>query len=202
MGYTGAPYLTASAAVRSGCGLVYLGVPDSIWEIETVRCTSAMPIPLASQWGGALSQKALPVVLEKLESCDVLAIGPGLGRHEGTAKLVREVLERTEKPVVLDADGINALEGHIDSLDVRRDRGWKTILTPHDGEFARVGGDLTPGRAEAARTFALRHGCTLVLKGHRTVTATFYSEVVSVFVTEVCFLYAAKCWILFMYPVC
>ena len=170
VGYTGAPYLTAAAAVRSGCGLVYLGVPDSIWEIEAARCVSAMPFPLASWWGGRLRGTALPAILEKLEGCDVLAIGPGLGRNEDTARLVREVLERTEKPVVLDADGINALEGHIDILDARRDR--VTILTPHDGEFARIGGDLSAGRAEAARRFALRHGCTLVLKGHRTVTAT------------------------------
>ncbi len=168
VGYTGAPYLTASAAVRSGCGLVYLGVPESIWEIEAARCVSAMPFPLAG--GGELREAALPAVMEKLEGCDVLAVGPGLGRNGDTAELVREVLKRTEKPVVLDADGINALEGHIDVLDARRDR--VTILTPHDGEFARLGGDLTAGRAEAARRFALRHGCTLVLKGHRTVTAT------------------------------
>ena len=169
MGYTGAPYLAASAAVRSGCGLVYLGVPDSIWEIEASRCGSAMPFPLADR-GGSLRGTALPAILEKLEGCDVLAIGPGLGRNEDTARLVREILERTEKPVVLDADGINALEGHINTLDARRDR--VTILTPHDGEFARVGGELSAGRTEAARRFALRHGCTLVLKGHRTVTAT------------------------------
>lgn len=170
VGYTGAPYLTASAAARSGCGLVYLGVPDSIWEIETVRCVSAMPFPLASGWGGRLSRKALPTIMEKLESCDVLAVGPGLGRSEDTARLVREILERTEKPVVLDADGINALEGHIDSLDTRQGR--VTVLTPHDGEFTRIGGDLSGGdRVGAARTFARDHGCILVLKGHRTVTA-------------------------------
>ena len=170
VGYTGAPYLTAAAAVRTGCGLVYLGVPDSIWEAEAARCVCAMPFPLASWRGGGLRGTALPAILEKLEGCDVLAIGPGLGRNEDTARLVREILKRTEKPVVLDADGINALEGHIDILDVRRDR--VTILTPHDGEFARIGGGLSAGRAEAARCFALRHGCTLVLKGHRTVTAT------------------------------
>ena len=170
VGYTGAPYLTASAAVRSGCGLVYLGVPDSIWEIEASRCVSAMPFPLASWWGGRLRGTALPAIMEKLEGCGVLAIGPGLGRNEDTARLVRELLERTEKPVVLDADGINALEGHIDTLDARRGR--VTILTPHDGEFARVGGGLSGGdRVGAARAFAQAHGCILVLKGHRTVTA-------------------------------
>ncbi|MCI8398944.1 MAG: NAD(P)H-hydrate dehydratase [Oscillibacter sp.] len=171
VGFTGAPYLTALAAERSGCGLVYLGVPDSIWEIETVRCVSSMPFPLSSAWGGGLGGKAVSEIMKKLETCDVLALGPGLGRGELTEKAVRSVLEQTEKPVVLDADGINALEGHIDSLDSRRGR--VTILTPHDGEFARVGGDLSGGdRVNAARRFAMEHGCTLVLKGHRTVTAT------------------------------
>ncbi len=169
VGYTGAPYLAATAAVHSGCGLVYLGVPESIWEIEAVRAVSAMPFPLADR-GGMVSRRALPAVLEKLSGCDVLALGPGLGRSEDAGRLVRELLKQTEKPVVLDADGINALAGHIDSLDGRRGR--VTVLTPHDGEFARIGGDLSAGRAAAARSFAVAHGCILVLKGHRTVTAT------------------------------
>lgn len=168
VGYTGAPWLTASAAVRSGCGLVYLGVPESIWEIETVRCVSAMPFPLADR-RGRLSRRALPELLERLEGCDVLALGPGLGRGESARQLVLEVLRQTEKPVVLDADGINALEGHIDSLDSRRGR--VTILTPHGGEFARIGESLAGDPAGTARAFAREHGCVLVLKGHRTVTA-------------------------------
>lgn len=174
VGYTGAPYLTAAAAVRGGCGLTYLGVPESIWEIETVRSVSAMPFPLADK-RGKLSPKALPAILERLEACDVLALGPGLGRGEQPAALALDLLRQTEKPVVLDADGINALEGHIDVLDIRKDR--VTILTPHDGEFARVGGDLSGGRVQAARDFALEHGCFLVLKGHRTVTATPFATV-------------------------
>ena len=170
VGYTGAPYLCASAAVHGGCGLVYLGVPRSIWAVEAGKCVSSMPFPLEDA-DGKLSERALPKILERLESCDVLALGPGLGRSEGVTKLVTALLLQTEKPVVLDADGINALEGHIDSLDGRRDR--VTILTPHEGEFARVGGDLTSGdRLLAARTFAKAHGCTLVLKGHRTITVS------------------------------
>mgnify|MGYP002595336467 CR=1 FL=1 len=128
VGYTGAPYLTASAAVRTGCGLVSLGVPETIWPIEAAKCVSAMPFPLPEK-GGMLSEKALPQILEKLSGCDVLALGPGLGRGDETAELVWALLE-TEKPVVLDADGINALDGHIDSLDGRR---APTILTPHAG---------------------------------------------------------------------
>ena len=168
VGYTGAPYLTASAAVHTGCGLVSLGVPEAIWPIEAAKCVSAMPFPLPER-GGMLSAKALPQILEKLSGYDVLALGPGLGRGEQTARLVWELL-KTEKPVVLDADGINALSGHIDVLDARRGR--VTVLTPHDVEFSRVGGDLSHGdRVKAARDFAMAHGCVLVLKGHRTVTA-------------------------------
>ena len=168
VGYTGAPYLTASAAVRSGCGLVYLGVPESIWAVEAAKCVSTMPFPLLEK-SGMLSDKSLQNILDRLASCDVLALGPGLGRGDRVTRLACELLIRTEKPVVLDADGINALEGHIDVLDARR--GKVTILTPHDGEFARIGGDLSGGdRLGAARAFAAEHGCTLVLKGHRTIT--------------------------------
>ena len=169
VGYTGAPYLTASAAVRSGCGLVYLGVPAAIWAAEAAKCVSAMPFPLADK-DGALSHKALPDIYKKLNGCDVLALGPGLARTSHTEKLVWDLLTEVQQPIVLDADGINALEGHIDVLDRRKGR--VTILTPHDGEFARLGGSLAQGRIAAARSFAQNHSCILVLKGHRTVIAT------------------------------
>ena len=169
VGYTGAPYLAASAAVRSGCGLVFLGVPEAIWQVEASKCVSAMPFPLEDR-RGLLSYRALHTIREKLTACDVLALGPGLGKSEQVTRLVLELLAQTEKPVVLDADGINALSGHMDVLDARRGR--ITVLTPHDGEFARLGGDLSGGdRVQAARDFAAEHGCVLVLKGHRTVTA-------------------------------
>lgn len=177
VGYTGAPYLTASAAEHSGCGLVYLGVPESIWAVEAAKCVSAMPFPLPekadimSKRSVLHTEKALQKAEEKLAGCDVLALGPGMGREPQTEQFILELLRRTEKPVVLDADGINALEKHMDVLDARRGR--VTILTPHDGEFARIGGELSSGdRVGAARDFAVKHGCILVLKGHRTITAT------------------------------
>ena len=170
VGYTGAPYLTASAAVRGGAGLVYLGVPAAIWAVEAAKCTGAMPFPLEDRHG-ALSRKALEELRERVKACDVLALGPGLSREKEAAELARALLAEAQCPVVLDADGINALAGHMDVLDARRDR--ITVLTPHDGEFARIGGDLTGGdRVGAARDFAAAHGCVLVLKGHRTVTAS------------------------------
>ena len=169
VGYTGAPYLTASAAARGGAGLVYLGVPKAIWAVEAAKCTGAMPFPLADKHG-ALACKALEDLKERLRTCNVLALGPGLSREEQAAGLARDLLAEAQCPVVLDADGINALAGHMDVLDARRGR--VTILTPHDGEFARIGGDLSHGdRVRSAREFAAAHGCVLVLKGHRTVTA-------------------------------
>ena len=153
VGYTGAPYLTASAAARTGCGLVSLGVPKTIWPIEAAKCVSAMPFPLPEK-NGMLAGRALPQILEKLDGCDVLALGPGLGRSRETARLVWELL-KTEKPLVLDADGINALSGHIDLLDARRGR--PTVLTPHEVEFARIGGDLSRGDRRTGGT-GLRHG--------------------------------------------
>lgn len=160
-GYTGAPVLAARAALRTGAGLVYLGVPRDIYPIIAVKCDEAMPFPLPEDY---------PAILEKARSCDAAVIGPGLGRSSGTEQLVLSLLSGLDIPVVLDADGINALAGHIDILDKRS---GPTVLTPHEGEFARLTGCELPvkDRLSAARDFAREHGCILVLKGHGTVTA-------------------------------
>ena len=169
VGYSGAPVLAAAAAVRTGSGLVTLLVPEPVWSVAAVKLTSAMPWPLPAGREGALSREAFAPALEKLEGADAALIGPGLSRNGETAGVIRALIPRLEIPLVLDADGINALEGHIDVLDSRK---GLTVLTPHDGEFARMGGDLSSGdRVEAARAFAAAHHCVMVLKGHRTVTA-------------------------------
>ena len=168
MGYTGAPYLAASAAVHSGCGLVYLGVPESIWAVEAQKCVSAMPFPLP-ETDGRLCLAALDKMQDKLKGCDVLALGPGLGRGKETEQLVHALLWQVKEPLVLDADGINALERHIDELSLRR--GLVTVLTPHEGEFFRAGGDLSRGRESGAAAYAARRGVYLVLKGRGTVVA-------------------------------
>ena len=173
VGYTGAPYLAASAAVRAGAGLVYLGVPRCIWAIEAAKCASAMPFPLSDD-GERLTADALAPIQAKLAGCDVLALGPGLGRGADVARLVRALLRETEQPVVLDADGLNALSEDMSALAARRGR--VTVLTPHDGELARLLGvsleELAKrDRAETARDFAVRYGCVLVRKGHRTLVA-------------------------------
>lgn len=171
VGYTGATYLAASAAVRAGAGLVYLGVPGCVWAVEAAKCVSAMPFPLPDD-GERLTADALAPIQEKLRACDVLALGPGLGRGESV--VVCTLLRETAQPVVLDADGLNALSEDMSALTARRDR--VTILTPHDGELARLLG-ISPDelarrdRVETARDFAVSHGCVLVRKGHRTLVS-------------------------------
>ncbi|MFQ9206541.1 MAG: NAD(P)H-hydrate dehydratase [Flavonifractor plautii] len=121
-----------------------------------------MPHPLPAGKEGQLSLEAGEAAMTRLAGCGVCLIGPGLGRGNGVAAVVRHLLGEIRLPVVLDADGINALEGHIDVLDSRR--GLHTVLTPHDGEFVRLGGELSSGdRLGAARAFAVEHACCLVL---------------------------------------
>ena len=157
-GYTGAAALAAMGALRSGAGLVYLGTPESIYAIEAVKLTEAIVFPLPDK-DGKLSVDAVAEVLERLPRMDAVLIGCGLGQSEGTYLVTKAVLENAECPVVVDADGINVLARHKDIL---RERHFPTILTPHAGEFARLGGGDPV-------TFAKETGCILLLKGHRTV---------------------------------
>lgn len=167
VGYTGAPVFASRAAVRTGAGLVFLGVPESVWPVAAVKSDEAMPFPLPEQ-GGKLALAAERTILDRAAGCDAVLYGCGIGRSEESDALCLNLL-KTERPLILDADGINALTGHIDAL--RERRGKVTILTPHEGEFLRVGGDLTQGREAGARHFAAEHGVYLVLKGHETIVA-------------------------------
>lgn len=159
VGYTGAPVYAAEAAARTGSGLVFVGVPQAVYPIVAARCATAMAQPLPED---------REVLLERLKGCDAVVLGPGLGRSRAAEELVLFLLEKLECPVVLDADGINAAAAHIDVLRGRR---CPTVVTPHEGEFLRLGGDLSLGREEAALAAARELGCVLVLKGPGTITA-------------------------------
>ena len=163
-GYTGAAFFAAMGALRSGAGLVFLGVPESIYGIEAVKLNEPVIFPLPDA-GGRLSVDAVPEILTRLPQMDAVLVGPGLGQSEGTLAVARAVLEKAECPVVVDADGINVLSAHRDLL---RGRKSPTILTPHDGEFARLGGVIGEDRMAAAAALAEELGCTVLLKGHET----------------------------------
>jgi len=174
VGYTGAPTLCARAAVRSGAGLVYLGVPAPIYDITAVKNDEAMPFPLPADETGGFSEKAVDIIEGRWQGCDVCAVGPGMGKGEGAAAVVRRLLETWEKPLVIDADGLNVMAPQMSALKAHR---GTVVLTPHDGEFARLGGRLDGNRADCALRFAEEYGCVLVLKGHRTIVAYPTGEV-------------------------
>jgi len=168
VGYTGAPNLAARAAVRAGAGLVYLGVPEAIWQVCAVKNDEAMPFPLPCDGEGRLTAAALPSLRERWQECDVLALGPGLGRSEDIVALVRAAVEGFTGPLVLDADALWAVSRQPDVL---RSAAGRIVVTPHAGEFARLGGALTGERLADAAAFASRYGCVTLLKGRRTVVA-------------------------------
>ena len=130
------------------------------------KCDEAMPFPLPDQ-DGKLSLAAETEIRQRIEPCDAAVIGCGLGRSAESDTLTRNLLN-IDKTLILDADGINALQGHTELLQKRT---VPTILTPHEGEFLRIG-DLSAGREKSAAAFAKTYGVTLVLKGHRTVIAS------------------------------
>ena len=164
-GYTGAAALAAMGALRCGAGLVYLGVPESIYAIEAVKLTEPVVFPLPEE-DGMLSEQALDKIIQMLPNMDAVLIGPGLGQSEGVFSVLKTVLEQFTGPVVIDADGINVLAGHIDLL---RGRTAPTIFTPHEGEFARITGQACNNLITEAKDFAAKHQAVLLLKGHRTV---------------------------------
>lgn len=170
VGFTGAPVLAAYGAARSGSGLVFLGVPEPVYGIVAGHCLEVMPSPLPGT-AGKLSRDAFFPILERLNGCDAGLLGPGLGRTPELSKLISKILEETETPLVIDADGLYAIKDRKDVLRKRAEKGLLTILTPHEGEFHYLGGDLTSGREAEALDFAQEYGCILVLKGPGTVTA-------------------------------
>ena len=168
VGYTGAPNLCARAAVRSGAGLVYLGVPEAIWSVCAVKNDEAMPFPLPCDASGKLTADALSPLREYFARCGVLALGPGLGRSDGTAALTAALVRKFPGKIVLDADALWAVSL---APDILREAQGEIVVTPHEGEFLRLGGSLSDGRERGAWDFARRYGCITVLKGHRTVIA-------------------------------
>lgn len=163
-GFTGAAYLAAMGALRSGAGLVFLGVPERIYEIEAVKLNEPVVFPLPDE-GGSLGKDAIPEILSRLPQMDAVLIGCGLSQSDGTCAVTQAVLKHAHCPVVLDADGINVMSAHKDILRGRR---YPTILTPHEGEFLRFGGTIGEDRVASAVKYALDWNCILLLKGHET----------------------------------
>ncbi len=170
-GKSGAAALAAEGGLRAGAGLVTVAVPRSEQPVLAAKLTEAMTAPLA-ETGGAVGLAAWEGLEALWAGKQALALGPGLGTARETTALVRRLVEQCPLPLVVDADGLNALEGHLEGLAARE---AFTVLTPHPGEMARLTGrtvaEIEHDRIAAARDFAQAHRVVLVLKGARTVTA-------------------------------
>jgi NAD(P)H-hydrate epimerase len=180
LGKSGAPTMAAMAALRSGAGLVTAAVPKSVLPIVAGAIPELMTEPLDENASGSLSRQSLdaPQSDRLLARKTVVALGPGLGRDADTAKAVRDFVARCSVPLVIDADGLNAFEGHSKLLDGSQ---RPLVLTPHPGEMARLVNrevhDIEANRIEIARSFAREHHLILVLKGWRTLIANPQGEI-------------------------
>jgi NAD(P)H-hydrate epimerase len=178
VGKTGAAALCAAAALRMGAGLVTVATPSTALAhlMSTLR-PEAMTEPLPLTDGGALGKEALERAAALAESRDAVVLGPGLGQGAEVRAFVRDLIGRCTRPMVIDADGLNAVAGsakNAGAVSLLR-RSAPTILTPHPGEMARLCGSSTAEvqrrRLETARRFAMEAGATVVLKGQRTLIA-------------------------------
>jgi hydroxyethylthiazole kinase-like uncharacterized protein yjeF len=172
LGFTGAAYLAATAAARTGAGLVRLLVADSIYPILAAKCTEVMATPVPEVAPGAVGHAAYDSVLRQLAAAEAGVIGPGLGRDRSTWRLILDLTQHVSCPLVLDADALNALS---DSPRLKGRLGKGRVLTPHPGEMARLTGKsidaIASDRISAARKAAKEWGAVVVLKGARTVVA-------------------------------
>lgn len=173
VGYAGAASLASFAALRAGAGLVTLGCPDKIYTVVARRYSEVMVRPFPSTTAGFFSEKGYSQILGFLKTQDVGALGPGLGRHPSTQKLVRRLLSQTPLPWVVDADGINAFEKQPELLKRCKSQ---MILTPHPGEFVRVFKTKLPKTDAERKKYVLQAAShskkIIVLKGYRSVIAS------------------------------
>jgi ADP-dependent NAD(P)H-hydrate dehydratase / NAD(P)H-hydrate epimerase len=172
-GKSGAAAMAANSAVRTGAGLVTLAVPAGLNPILEVKTTEAMTVPVGGGATAHLQAGALPELLKLAQGKSVVAVGPGIGTHGSTVYLVHSLLMSLAAPLVIDADGLNAVAAAPELLLKRR--GKVTVLTPHPGEMARLAGTtvtlVESDRIATAREFATKYQVHLILKGARSIIA-------------------------------
>ena len=173
VGKTGAAYLTAVGALRSGAGLVTLATPRSCQSIVAAMGPEYMTVPLEETSDGRVSIGAIRDLLEFEQ--DVIVVGPGLGTGPDVTAFVRELVEKSDTPLILDADALNAIASDPDLLQTAGGA-RPIIITPHPGEMSRLASmsvdDVQGNRLDVAREFAVQHQIYVILKGYRTLIAT------------------------------
>lgn len=177
-GMSGAAALCALGALRTGAGLVTLGIPKGLHAPMVEKLTEAMFTILPETKQGSLSLLGLTDIVSAIGKMDAVGIGPGLSRDPQTLKLVQQLLPKFVKPLVLDADGLNAL---AEDLDLLRKLPLPIVMTPHPGEMARLirlsADEVQQDRQRIAVEFAKKYRVVLVLKGHETVVGSYDGQV-------------------------
>ena len=175
-GYSGAPVLAANACEKSGAGLTHLLVPESIYAIAASRCDGAVVTPCPASESGSFSPESLSAILPLLKKADACVIGPGMGTGSSSATIVEAVIRSADCPLILDADALTVCARNRHLLSVCHS---PVIITPHEGEFTRLGGDLSSGRLFGALSFVSAFpDLILILKGYGTLTV--YGDEVTV----------------------
>ena len=171
-GMVGAAYLATAAALRSGVGKVTLGTTPDVYRIVGTHLPEALSLMLKPSAAGSVDHVSLKALLSYAKKTQVVALGPGLSTHASTRKLVKALIPKLPCQLILDADGINCLQG---SAAVLKKASKPVILTPHEGELKSLFGRTasgTPGaRKSVAKKIASQYHCILVRKGHRTLVA-------------------------------
>ena len=177
VGMTGAAYLASEAAMRSGAGIVVLGIPRSLNPIMEVKLTEVMTFPLTETKKQSLGEDAEETILKLMKDFSVLGIGPGISRELETQRLVRKIIEKSNIPLVIDADAIYALSKDTSILKKVK---VPLVITPHPGEMAKLinkGIDyILNNQLDITREIAQKYGIVVVLKGARTIIANKEGE--------------------------
>lgn len=176
-GMTGAPCLVSNSALKTGSGLVYVLVENSLSDILSIKLTEPIIKSFEDKQRGYLTYDVFNDIYEVLEKMDVLVLGPGLGVCKERIKLVKEILLNLEIPIVLDADGLNCIK---DDLGILKNKKSEIVVTPHPGEMARLlkvsTKEIQENRETAAVEFASEYLVTVVLKGKNTIVASKSGE--------------------------
>lgn len=173
IGMTGAPYLASQAALRSGCGYSYTLVPNSLFQIMSIKLTESIIRPIEDKNTGRFTMESLQDILKHIKDMDALAIGPGMGEDGDRTYIVKEIIKNTKAPIVLDADGINCLSNKPHMLTHHK---IPIVITPHPGELAKFL-DISIDEVQEKRVYyselvAKKYDIVVVLKGYKSVVAS------------------------------
>ncbi|MDG5815483.1 NAD(P)H-hydrate dehydratase [Chitinispirillales bacterium ANBcel5] len=170
-GMSGSATLAANAAFRTGCGMVHMGLPESLIDIMSVKLTETVLHPMEQTQSGTISTDALENFINLASGKDAICIGPGLSHNLQTTQFIRKTITKTQVPIVLDADGINAFKDKSEELMEHK---GEIIITPHRGEWKRVFGELPTDPLkliDILKITASKYNITILLKGNPTIVA-------------------------------